>query len=568
MLSSLIILIPHSFHSRFSHGAGGAGAGGTGAGDPGAGGAGAGDPGAGGAGAGGAGARGTSAGGTAQRRPFFVPPPPSSLPPPYSVLRQVLSLPSSTGLTSSLLCPPPHQSQPQLEPDSPLPAPSPYTEQTGSLIERREPESRPASPVRAVRTGRRFPRPRPPPVPGTHIMALRPSSVPLRVPLPSPPASSLADGPDPDSDLVRVASPTVTRLLTNVVTDPSFESAAASALVAELADFAANCRLDYAAILVAESEFDCPPSVGSEYALRTDVLEERQEEFESLAAAAITGPYSSQWQTAMDEEMASWKSTGTYIDVVPPPGANIVDGMWIFIVKWPTGSPPAFKAHYVARGFSQRQGVEFFQTFSTTPKMTTLPVLLQVAAQSDYELHSLDFSTTFLQGSLHKEIWLRRPPGFTGSYPADTSLPPFYIFVYVDDLFFATADTKALAHVKSELQKSHTCTNLEPSGLYPEIVGCLMYLMTCIRPDLAYPLSILARYVAPGRHRPEHWEAAKSVLRYLCSTSGMGLVLGGQGPVVLSGHADASICEAVIYAGAMAAQELHWLTYLLTDLGE
>ncbi|CAI7735258.1 unnamed protein product [Closterium sp. NIES-53] len=127
-----------------------------------------------------------------------------------------------------------------------------------------------------------------------------------------------------------------------------------------------------------------------------------------------------------------------------------------------------------------------------------------------------------------------------------------------------------------------------------------MYLMTCTRPDRAYPLSLLARYVAPGRHRKVHWDAAKWVLRYLCSTSGMGLVLGGRGPVVLTSHAGAvgatlrfalgllsvcvhacvhgmstcsssvlsSSCEAEIYAGAIAAQELCWLTYLLTDLGE
>ncbi|CAI7897951.1 unnamed protein product [Closterium sp. NIES-53] len=105
-----------------------------------------------------------------------------------------------------------------------------------------------------------------------------------------------------------------------------------------------------------------------------------------------------------------------------------------------------------------------------------------------------------------------------------------------------------------------------------------MYLMTCTRPDLAYPLSLLARYVAPGRYRKVHWDAAKRVLRYLCSTSGMGLVLGGRGPVVLTGHTDASwvddsatqwssSCKAEIYAGAMAAQELRWLTYVLTDLG-
>ncbi|CAI7832831.1 unnamed protein product, partial [Closterium sp. NIES-53] len=106
--------------------------------------------------------------------------------------------------------------------------------------------------------------------------------------------------------------------------------------------------------------------------------------------------------------------------------------------------------------------------------------------------------------------------------------------------------------------------SVEPSCPYPELVACLMYLMTCTRPDLAYPLSILARYVAPRRHRPEHMAAAKRVLRYLCSTSGLGLVLGGRRPVVLTGHADASW----IYAGAMAAQELRWLTYLQTDLGE
>ncbi|CAI7770180.1 unnamed protein product [Closterium sp. NIES-54] len=95
------------------------------------------------------------------------------------------------------------------------------------------------------------------------------------------------------------------------------------------------------------------------------------------------GPYFSQRQAAMDAEMASSKSTGTYVDAVPPSRASIVDGMWIFRVKRPPGSPPTFKARYVARGFSQRQGVDYFHTFSPTSKMTTLRVLLHVAAQRD-----------------------------------------------------------------------------------------------------------------------------------------------------------------------------------------
>ncbi|CAI7854901.1 unnamed protein product, partial [Closterium sp. NIES-54] len=203
-------------------GAGGDGAGGAGAGDPGAGGTGAGgtvagDPRAGSAGAGGAGASGPGAVVTMQRRPFFFPSPSSSLPPPVSDLRQ---------------------------PDSPLPDPSPYAEQTDSLIELRDPESHPASPICPLPTGRRVPRPRPPHVPGTHVLAFCPSSVPLRVPLPSPPVSSLPESPDPESDLARAAKPTIPRFLATVATDSSFESAAVSALVAELVDFAATSHLD------------------------------------------------------------------------------------------------------------------------------------------------------------------------------------------------------------------------------------------------------------------------------------------------------------------------------------
>ncbi|CAI7907807.1 unnamed protein product [Closterium sp. NIES-54] len=362
-------------------------------------------------------------------------------------------------------------------------------------------------------------------------------------------------------------------------------------------------------------------------------------------AEAIEGPYSSQWQAAMDAEMASWKSTGTYVDEVPPPEANIVSGMWIFGVKRPPGSPPAFKARYVARGFSQRQGVDFFQTFSPTPKMTTLRVLLHVAAQRDYELHSLDFSTAFLQGSLHEEIWLRCPPGFTGSFPAgtqwslrrpvyglgqaphewhdtlrttlaslgfapstadpslflrtDATLPPFYVLVYVDDLVFANADTVALAHMKSEQQKRHTCTDLaSPSALRLHVLLATVH-------SSAYRLLTLCSTFR--RVRRAEWPAPKGALG--CCEEGVAILVqyighGARARVVLTGHADASwvddlatqrssqgytfslgsgsvswrstrsssvlssSCEAEIYAGAMAAQELRWLTYLLTDLGE
>ncbi|CAI7774854.1 unnamed protein product [Closterium sp. NIES-53] len=555
--------------SAVGTGAGVAAVGGHGAGGAGAAGAEVGGTGAEGAGAAGAGAvdpRAGGAGDTVRPRPYFIP-----------LLQQ---------------------------PASPLPAPSPYTEQSGGLTERREPASCPVSPVR---TARRAPRSRPPPIPGTHTMALP-----------------------------RTASPTVTRLLATAVTDPSFESAAASALVAELLDFAAACRLDYATALVVESNSAGPLSVQGECALGTNVLEDRQEDFECLAAAVPR--FASMLLVPKGHPDASDIPTlRSYIEAitVPPSWANIVDGMWIF------------------------RGVDYFSTFSPTPKMTTLWVLLHVAAQRDYELHSLDFSTAFLQGSLYEKIRLCRPPGFTGMFPArtqwslrrpvyglrqaprewhdtlrttlaalgfapstadsslflhiDTSLPPFYVLVYVDDLVFATADTEVLTLVKSELQKRHTCTDLgelcsylglhitrrfgfqysspqltplstshslsapppdefvELSGPYPELVGCLMYLITCTRPDLAHPLSLLARYVAPvvlTGHADACWVDDSATHR---SSQGYTFSLGS-GSVSWRSTRSSSVlsssCEASIYAGAMAAQELCWLTDLLTDLGE
>ncbi|CAI7927404.1 unnamed protein product [Closterium sp. NIES-54] len=438
--------------------AGGVRAVGAGAGGAGTGGAGAVDPGAGGTGDGGAGAGGPGAGGAVRPRPVS--------------------------------------------------APSPYTTRTGGLTEHREPASRPASPVH---TGRRVPRPHPPPVPGTHAMILRPSFVPLRVPLQPPPESSLPAVPDPESDHARAANLTVSRPLATVVTDPSFESTAASALVAELVDIAAACRLDYTTVLVAESEYASPPSVMGECALGTDVLEDRQEDFECLAATvphfasmllapegdpdvpdistpcfyaeAITGPYSSQWQAAMDAEMASWKSTGTYVGAVPLSRANIVDGMWIFMVKRPPGSPPAFKV-------LQRFGFQF-----SSPQPTPLSTS-----------HSLS------------------------APPSDKSV--------------------------------------QPSGPYPELMVASWYSVTCaVRQawgsclvdgvQLSSPVTQMLFWV-------DDLATKRSSLGYTFSL--------GSGSVSWRSNRSSSVlsssCEAEICAGAMAAQELRWLTYLLTDLGE
>ncbi|CAI7812131.1 unnamed protein product [Closterium sp. NIES-54] len=147
-------------------------------------------------------------------------------------------------------------------------------------------------------------------------------------------------------------------------------------------------------------------------------------------------------------------------------------------------------------------------------------------------------------------------------------------------------------------------TSPSSSHPYAELVGSLMYAMMCTRPDLAYPISVLARFVGTGRHTTEHWQAAKRVLRYLRGTKDHVLTLGGPSPPLLSGFNDSSwadsqpdrrssqgygftlggsglvswrstrssaialsSCEPELYAGTMAAQESRWLCYLLAELG-
>ncbi|CAI7848349.1 unnamed protein product [Closterium sp. NIES-54] len=513
--------------------------------------------------------------------------PESSLPPPDSVLHQVLSLPSSIGLSPPLLCPPTDQSQPQLLLGSPLPAPAPHTEVTESLTERREPETRASTPFRARRVAR---------------------------PRPLSPASSLPRVPGPESDLVCAAGPTVTRLLATVVTDPDSESTAVFVLVTELVDFAAMSRLDYVASLITESDSVCPPSVEGEPALSSDVLEDMQFELECLAAAlprfasmllcpkgdpdalaiptlrsyaeAIAGEYSSQWQTAMDVEMAFWKSTGTYVDGL---STCLQGALCCLKLQSVTGGRilPYLLPH---PKYDYSSGVVARCSTTTT-------------------LAALGFAPSCADPSL----FLR----------TDTTLLPFYALMYVDDLVFATADTEALTLVKAELQERHTCTDLgelrsylglqiirdrarrtitlTQSHMVHQVLRCCGFQYSLPQPT---PLSTGHSLSAPPSDESVEPSGPYPELVGCLITSSMWLVLGGRGSVVLTGHSDVSwaddqatqrssqgytfslgsgfvswrstrssyvlgsSCEAEIYAGAMAAQELHWLTYLLTDFGE
>ncbi|CAI7879577.1 unnamed protein product, partial [Closterium sp. NIES-54] len=268
-----------------------------------------------------------------------------------------------------------------LQPASSLPAPSPYIEQSGGLTERLESASRPISPVC---TARRVPRSHPPPVPGTHAMTLRPSFV-----------------LDPESDRACAASPTVARLFATAVTDPSFESAAASALVAELLDFAAACRLNYATSLVAESESDCPLSFRGECALGTDVLEDKQEDFECLASAVprfasvLLAPEGDQMhQTSRPRALTQRR----------------LRNRWMLMTKYHVDDMGAReKARLVVKGFTQVYGAYYDETYAPVRSYVTLTIFLSIVAVLDLHLMQLNMKNTFVQSKMGRVLYMYWP---------------------------------------------------------------------------------------------------------------------------------------------------------------
>ncbi|CAI7839945.1 unnamed protein product [Closterium sp. NIES-53] len=254
--------------------------------------------------------------------------------------------------------------------------------------------------------------------------------------------------------------------------------------------------------------------------------------------------------------MASHRSTSTYVDAFLPCGANVVMACGSKVKRSPRG-PPVFKVCYVARGFKQRERVEFFQTFALTPKMTTLRVLLHIAAQRDYELHSLDFSAEFLLGSLHEKIWLRCPPGFTGlsllgpsgSYSDQSTA---YVQILQRLTSFRCFPTHRLASMKEELQRRHTCTDL---GVLQRYLG-----LQCTRDRAARTITLRQSHMVEQILTQFLFLFSKVQLTPLAVDHGL-IALPSNESFAPSGPypelVGYLICKAEVYAAAMAAQELY-----------
>ena len=120
-----------------------------------------------------------------------------------------------------------------------------------------------------------------------------------------------------------------------------------------------------------------------------------------------------QWQDAMDDEMKSLIESRTWSLVPRPRNANVVTCKWVLKTKCNAdGSLTRRKARLVARGFSQKEGQDFFETFSPVARYESVRCLLSLAASEDMELLQFDVKTAFLNGSLEETVFMEQPPGY------------------------------------------------------------------------------------------------------------------------------------------------------------
>lgn len=128
---------------------------------------------------------------------------------------------------------------------------------------------------------------------------------------------------------------------------------------------------------------------------------------------AVSGPDAKLWRKAMSEELDSLHKNSTWDLVRLPEGRKPIKNKWVFKVKRRTdGSVERYKARLVACGYSQKEGIDYKETFSPVVRLESVRILLAIVARDDLELMHFDVKTAFLNGMLEEEIYMDQPRGY------------------------------------------------------------------------------------------------------------------------------------------------------------
>ncbi|GJU73263.1 zinc finger, CCHC-type containing protein [Tanacetum coccineum] len=239
-----------------------------------------------------------------------------------------------------------------------------------------------------------------------------------------------------------------------------------------------------------------------------------------------------------------------------------------------TGNNTWILAWLVAKGFTQREGLDYFDTYALVARTTTTRILIALASINKLIIHQMDVKTTFLNGKLEEEVYMEQPKDDMLIFRTDLEQVKM-----TKKLLSKNFDMKDLGeanvilgikipqkenrlmliqshYIKKILKSfdSFNCLTVSPpfevgskltynsarilaQNKYAKVIGSLMYAMTCTRPDIAYAVGRLSRHTSsPDK---EHWDAVNQVFKYLKKTMDYGLEYSGD-PLVLEGYTNAS----------------------------
>jgi len=253
---------------------------------------------------------------------------------------------------------------------------------------------------------------------------------------------------------------------------------------------------------------------------------------------ALSSDNAQAWKKAMQSEYDSLTAANTWDLVDLPPGRSIVSCKWVFRTKYDAqGNVEKYKARLVARGFTQRHGIDYEETFSPVVRLTSIRTLLSVATQLGYEIHQADVSNAYISAELAEEVYMAQPEGYSAGNKvcrlrrslyglkqsgrawyqkldstllkhgfqrttADPSLyrrgngaNASYIAIYVDDIIYACPNSTVMQEIKDTL---HEEFNMKDLGKIHYILGMQIDYDkekgTLFLHQSKYALSILERY--------------------------------------------------------------------------
>nr|GEV40192.1 zinc finger, CCHC-type [Tanacetum cinerariifolium] len=267
------------------------------------------------------------------------------------------------------------------------------------------------------------------------------------------------------------------------------------------------------------------------------------------------------WKKAINDEIDSIMGNNTWVLAELPPGCKPLGCKCYFKRKLKVdGTIKKFKARLVIQGFKQKSGIDYFDTYAPVARTSTIRLLIAMTSIHNPIIHQMDVKTTFLNGELDDET----PKQWHLKFDEVVLSNGYYLTkitnVYVTNLIklvdlkkeflssrfsmkdMGEADVILGIRIKHEsnrvaISESHFIENAVSQLKYSRVIGCLMYAMTCTRPDIAFVVGKLRRYTSnPGT---QHWQAIQRVLKYLKKIMDNRLTYTVY-PSVLEGYTDAS----------------------------